>query len=163
LLDLAYNHKQALNKKYSQMILDPQKYKYVISNTWATYELEIHTNSWDKLQFVSIVKKEVIGYFECSADRQVYYAHRLVAINFEDKPNFVFSKDFWRFVKLLFVQYKFNKINFSCVVGNPAEKIYYKIINKWSGRIVGTYKNDVKLLDGKVYDLRVYEIPNFIL
>jgi len=163
MLDLAFNHKNNLDKKYSKLSLNPERYKYLLADTWTKYTLEIEDNNWNKLQYVSLVGDEVIGYFECNINRRVYYISSLSIVNFEDKPNFVFSKDLIEFLKLLFIQYKFKKLNFTCVVGNPAERMYDKMIAKWGGRIVGIYKNDVKLLDGKVYDLKIYEIFNFML
>lgn len=49
-------------------------------------------------------------------------------------------------------------MNFIVVVGNPIEKSYDKMIKKYGGRIVGTYKEDVKLIDGEYYDKKLYEI-----
>ena len=44
------------------------------------------------------------------------------------------------------------------IIGNPIEKSYDKMINKYGGRIVGIYKEDVKLIDGEYYDKKLYEI-----
>jgi hypothetical protein len=46
----------------------------------------------------------------------------------------------------------------SNVVGNPAERMYDKFIEKYNGRVVGIKKNEVKLVDGKFYGLKLYEI-----
>ena len=157
MLELAYNHKEQLDKKYSRMLLNPDKYKWVLPS-WVNYEVKIDDNTWNRLQYVSVIKNEVIGYIECEIDRQCYYAHKLVLINFENKPSFVFSKDFYRFLKLLFFSFNLNKITFSCIVGNPIEKTYDKLINKIGGRIVGIFKREVKLLDGLIYDMKFYEV-----
>ena len=44
------------------------------------------------------------------------------------------------------------------VIGNPIEKSYDKMVKKYGGRIIGTYKEDVKLIDGEYYDKKLYEI-----
>ena len=49
-------------------------------------------------------------------------------------------------------------MNFSVVIGNPIEESYDKMIAKYGGRIIGIYKEDVKLTDGEYYDLKTYEI-----
>ena len=89
----------------------------------------------------------------------MYYAHNLRIINFEEKPNFLFSKDLKEFIiDVLFLKFRFNKLQFTCVVGNPIEKTYDRFIIKYGGRIVGIYEKDVRLVDNKIYDLKLYEI-----
>jgi RimJ/RimL family protein N-acetyltransferase len=62
------------------------------------------------------------------------------------------------FITDLFNKNGFNKINFCVAIGNPAEKMYDKIVRKYGGKIVGIFKNDVRLWDGKIYDTKHYEI-----
>ena len=58
----------------------------------------------------------------------------------------------------IFERFKFRKLNFSVVIGNPIEKSYDKMIDKYGGRIVGIYKQEIKLIDGEYYDEKLYEI-----
>jgi hypothetical protein len=44
------------------------------------------------------------------------------------------------------------------VVGNPAERLYDRVINKYGGRIVGIKEKSTKLIDGLYYDVKLYEI-----
>lgn len=37
----------------------------------------------------------------------------------------------------IFEKFKFRKLTFCVVVGNPIEKSYDKMINKYNGRIIG--------------------------
>lgn len=50
------------------------------------------------------------------------------------------------------------KITFSVVIGNPTEKFYDKMINRYGGRVIGIFKKDTILPDNKLYDLKFYEI-----
>jgi hypothetical protein len=70
----------------------------------------------------------------------------------------MFSHDMGDFIFSLFLRHRFNKIVFRVVVGNPAEDIYDRFCVKYGGRIVGVLKDNVKLLDGKNYDEKLYEI-----
>lgn len=84
----------------------------------------------------------------------------LSIINFENK-NLTYSKDLRQFLLDLFIKYKFRKVNFVVVIGNLIEKMYDKYIEKYGGRIVGIYKDHIKLQDGNLYDQKLYEIfPN---
>jgi RimJ/RimL family protein N-acetyltransferase len=58
----------------------------------------------------------------------------------------------------MFTKYNFRKLEFSVVVGNPIEKSYDRLIYKYGGRIVGTYKKHTRLMDNKYYDEKLYEI-----
>ena len=58
----------------------------------------------------------------------------------------------------MFKRYGFQKLNFTVTVGNPIEKTYDKLVNRYGGRVVGVRRMDVKLMDGKLYDVKEYEI-----
>jgi hypothetical protein len=71
---------------------------------------------------------------------------------------YIFGKDIITALKEVFERYRFNKISFNVVRGNPVEKTYDKLIGRYNGRIVGIKKQEVRLLDGKLYDTKEYEI-----
>ena len=90
-------------------------------------------------------------------DRSNNNVHDLSIINFTDNKT-AFGIDLGQALKDIFEKYKFRKINFYVVVGNPIEKSYDKMIKKYGGRIIGTKKEDAKLIDGEYYDTKLYEI-----
>ena len=71
---------------------------------------------------------------------------------------FTFGKDLLQVLKDIFKKFAFNKLSFEVVVGNPVESFYDKIVSQHGGRIVGTHKQDTRLMDGKLYDIKHYEI-----
>ena len=78
-------------------------------------------------------------------------------MNFYDK-NVTFSRDLYIFLTDLFNKFNFRKIEFTVVIGNPAEVMYDRIMDKYGGSIVGIKKLSTKLIDGKYYDVKMYEI-----
>jgi RimJ/RimL family protein N-acetyltransferase len=78
-------------------------------------------------------------------------------INFSDNK-IVFGNDVRIAMDEIFTKYNFRKLTFSVVIGNPIEKQYDKLISKYGGRVVGTYKENVKLMDNRYYDEKYYEI-----
>lgn len=133
-----------------------EKYKYW--NCGAFYEaFKIDEDTWNRHQFVSTSNDEVIGLIQYNIDRQSNSVSSLEIINFTDNI-VVFGRDLKQALTDIFEKYKFRKINFSVVIGNPIEKSYNKMIEKHGGRIVGVYKDDVKLMDGNYYDRKLYEI-----
>lgn len=132
------------------------KYKYWNCETYHQ-PIQIEENTWNKNQFVSVHNGEVIGYISYNIARAENSAYCLSIINFSDNK-IAFGKDLGQALKDIFEKYKFRKLNFSVVIGNPIEKSYDKMIKKYGGRIVGTYKEEVKLIDGEYYDKKMYEI-----
>ncbi len=155
----AYFYKDALLKQYKDIVFE-DKYKYWNCDSWWQYEINIENNSWNKLQFVSVDKNDnIIGYLCASIDRDIHSVTSLGVLNFYD-INVTFSRDLHKFLYNLLYEYKYRKLNFSVVIGNPAEKMYDKYVKKYNGRIVGVQKDHVKLQDNQFHDLKLYEIMN---
>ena len=155
MLEPAIKYKEQLEKAQYGIWFD-DKYKYWNCDVY--YDtLQINTDSWNKHQFVSVVNGEVIGYISYNVSRENNSANALSIMNFSDNKA-AFGMDLGRALKDIFEKYKFRKLNFTAVVGNPIEKSYDKMIKKYGGRIVGTYKEHVKLIDGEYYDYKIYEI-----
>lgn len=133
-----------------------EKYKYYHMNGYYD-ELQIDECTWSKHQFVSVYNEEVIGFISYSIDRRSNFVYGLGAINFSDNK-ISFGLDLGQALKDIFEKYKFRKLRFSVCIGNPIEKSYDKMIEKYHGRIVGTYKDETLLIDGEYYDEKLYEI-----
>lgn len=113
--------------------------------------MTIDDSTWGRHQFVSIKNNEIIGYISYSVNRRCNYAHSLSIMNFTD-DKMTFGMDIGQALQDIFEKYNFSKLNFCVVIGNPIEKSYDKMIKKYNGRIVGIFKNDVKLIDKKYGD-----------
>lgn len=155
MLDVAIKYKEQLEKVQYNIWFD-EKYKFWNNGTY--YEaLKIDDSTWNRHQFVSIKDGNILGYISYSIDRSNDFVSNLSIMNFsEDKMTF--GMDLGQALKDIFEKYNYRKIKFSVVVGNPIEKSYDKMIKKYNGRIVGTFKNEVRLIDNKYYDEKYYEI-----
>ena len=132
--------------------------KYKFWNNDEYYDvINIEPTTWSKHQFVSVHNGEVIGYISYSVSRTEHDVHNLNIINFSDNK-YIFGKDVFQALTDIFHKYGFRKLSFHVIIGNPIEKTYDKLIKKYGGRIVGIKKEDVKLIDGKYYDIKMYEI-----
>ena len=152
----AFNYAEELKKKMAATWFD-EKYKYYNCDTYYS-DLKVDDETWNRHQFVSLDKEgNVIGYIKYNINRQTCNCNGLAIINFTDNKS-VFGMDLGQALIDIFERFKFRKLNFSVVIGNPIEKSYDKMINKYGGRIVGIYKQEVKLIDGEYYDEKLYEI-----
>ena len=156
MLDFAIKYKDQLEKKFIN-ILGNDRYKFWTNACFVKYPVFTEKSEWNSITRVSVINGEIIGYFDASIRRPENYVEKMSILSFvEGSP--VVIKDLALFVKELFVKYKYYKMNFSVLGGNPAKKIYDKFINKYGGRIAGVYKKDVMLIDGLFYDSYIYEI-----
>lgn len=69
-----------------------------------------------------------------------------------------FGRDLGQALTDIFEKFRFNKLKFSVVIGNPIEKSYDRMIQRYGGRIVGIFRQDTRLIDGNLYDVKDYEI-----
>ena len=157
MLDLAINHSEELRQKFRGIWFD-DKYKFFENGTYYN-DFTVDDTTWNRHQFVSLDSDgDVIGYIGYDINRQANYAHSLAIINFTNDVKTVFAKDLLQVLKDIFEKFAFNKLSFMVVVGNPIESSYDKIVLQHGGRIVGIHKQDTKLMDGKLYDIKQYEI-----
>ena len=155
MLEPAIKYKEQLEKLQYEIWFN-DKYKYWVCDVYHN-TLSIDADSWNRHQFVSVIDNKIIGYISYRVDRSNNNVHDLSIINFTDNKT-AFGIDLGQALKDIFEKYKFRKINFYVVVGNPIEKSYDKMIKKYGGRIIGTKKEDAKLIDGEYYDTKLYEI-----
>ena len=157
LLDLAIKYEEELQKKRLNTWFN-EKYKYYYGSIWFD-KLEIDSDTWNKHQFVSIDNTgEVIGFIQYHVNREDNSCSNLCICNFIDSGKIIFAMDLVQALQDIFEKYKFRKLKFSVCIGNPLEKSYDTMIEKYNGRIVGTYLKDAKLFDGEYCDRKVYEI-----
>ena len=152
----ARKYKEALSNKMLDAWYD-DTYKYYFNSNW--HDLgELPDSDWDYMCFASVDKhNEVIGYISYKIDRTTDSAYSLGAINFSDKIA-LFGLDLCKVVQDIFCKYNLQRLEFEVVEGNPAESSYDRLVSKYGGRIVGIRKNAAKLMDNKLYTVKIYEI-----
>lgn len=155
MLEFAQKYKEELEKKFLN-VWGVDKYWYYNCCSYFTGKT-LDDNTWERMQFVSVNSKgEVIGYLGYSIERESRYVTGLEIINFTEEPQFGF--DVCQMIKDIFERYRYRKIEFSVIVGNPVEPKYDRLISRYGGRIVGTFRKHVMLPDGELYDEKLYEI-----
>jgi hypothetical protein len=159
MLKFAFPYKEKLNETWQKSLEEnSDKYKFYCNSSF-NYNIYVDENSCNRLQYVSInnTDNSIIGYFIAYIDREINIVTSINVLNFND-PNIIFTIDFVRFLTDLFKKYNFNKIEWRCIVGNPAEKLYNFIIQKYGGYIVGIKHQTVKTCDGVIRDEKEYEL-----
>lgn len=132
-------------------------YKYLSYDSYFTDQVIEHS-TFLRHQFVSIDSKgNVLGFIDYQIDRESNMCYRLMAVNFSNNK-VVFGRDLVQAIDDIFMKFNFNKLRFSVIMGNPIESSYDRIVNEAGGQIVGIFKEEARLSDGKMYDVKNYEI-----
>ena len=157
MLDLTLKHLDEFKKKHMATWFNP---KYIYYNYRCYYDApEIKESTWNSHDFISLDKEgNVIGNIYYNIDRAKNDAYGLGIICYDDNSNTIFGRDVLCVIKDIFEKFHFHKLSCSVVIGNPIEKTYDRLIPKYGGRIVGIEKEEAKLIDGKYYDVKRYEI-----
>jgi len=157
MLKLAYPYQEQLNRAWQSVVLKEKYQFYNFGSCWY-YKIALDDSSWDNLQMVSVDKSGgVLGYLSAQFDRGSNKVQNVGAVNFGD-VNVTFSRDFHQFLTELFTKHHFRKIEWSVVVGNPAERMYDKITAKYGGRVIGIRRESTITADGVLRDEKEYEI-----
>ena len=133
-----------------------EKYKYFNQGYEITEEFVDNTEK--QHQFVSVDKdNKICGMIFYYVDRKTRSVCGLNAASFDVNP-FVFGKDVIQAIDDIFNKFKFHKMCFGVVVGNPIEPTYDRLCAKAGGKVAGYYRDDAMLMDGSYADIKVYEI-----
>lgn len=160
MLKPAVLYKEALAEKAKIVLMEPEKYKFMVYSNYLCYDsFNVEDkDEWSMIKRVSVNSdNEVLGYVQASVCRMDNSVSSLLFANFNlDKISITFVRDMEAFLQYLLKN--FRKVGFSVAVGNPAERLYDKVIEKYHGRVVGVKKQEALLQDGQFYDLKLYEI-----
>lgn len=151
-------YEDQIKQKNAEIMFDTE-YMYAENRSWRE-EVELRNNTWHCHEFASVNEDdEVIGTLSYSIDRDSRVCFGLQIINYKkDSLSTTFGKDLSQLFYDIFFKFKFRKLKFGVIVGNPAEKFYDKYIEKIGGRVVGVYEEDDILMDGELYDYKAYEV-----
>lgn len=148
-------------KEVAQVTLrNLERYKYANTSGYicfASFDCA-DSDEWSHIRRVSIGNNDnILGYFSAGVDRVTNSISSLYFVNFNlDVISITFVRDMQCFLEYLME--RFRKISFTVIVGNPAERLYDRVIEKYHGRVVGIELQECVLNDGKYYDLKKYEI-----
>jgi hypothetical protein len=157
MLEPAYLNICELKRIYSSRIFD-KKYLF-LADPVCSYDIMIDPNDWSRIQYVSKNAGGcIIAYFTVSINRLSGIVERLDIINFLEHPSITLTRDFFRFMRILFVERKFRKMIFYALRSNPANAMYERLAKQGFARKVGYLKNQILLSDGNYHDQIIYEV-----
>lgn len=153
----AHIHRDELADLFLKSWYD-SRYLYYYCYSWRKELVLSDSGTWDEHVFASVYKDRVIGYISYDVIRYARVTEDWAIVLFEPEGVREFYKDILKAVDDSFRYFRFQRMGFSVVIGNPVERTYDRFVKKFGGRIVGTKKKVVYLIDGQYYDLKEYEI-----
>ena len=134
MLDLAYKYENEIKEKFMNTWYD-EKYKFYHASSYhSTYECP--QDDWHSRHFVSLDdNRNVIGLISYEIDRVYEIANNFGAINFTNNK-ILFGRDLIQIIDDIFCKFNIRKMEFSCIVGNPIERSYDRMIKKFGGSAV---------------------------
>lgn len=157
MLDVANKYEKELQTLLIDTWYD-EKYKFFQGGCYSDLYVMRDTN-YNNHQFVSMDKEgNIIGLICYEISRGNEFVDGLSIINFTKNKSLTFGKDVLTVIKNIFEKFNFRKLVFSVVIGNPIEKTYDRLVNKYGGVVIGVYKKHWKLIDNEYYDVKMYEI-----
>ena len=152
----AFNYQDQLHETLARVCWFNEKYKYF--NMGYDELEEILASNKDKHQLLSVdTEGNICGMIFYNIDRCTRNVCGFNAASF-DTNAITFGRDLLQSIDDIFVKFKFNKLCFGVVIGNPIEKTYDRLCAKVGGRVAGYYRKDCMLMDGSFADVKVYEI-----
>lgn len=158
MLEPAQKHEGRIRAAYLDVMYD-EEFMYEDPSVYRDV-YEVKDSTWQAHNFASLNSKgELVGYMGYRINRESNCAYALTAINFQKgKFSPVFGRDLIQLIRDIFLKFNFRIMRFSVIVGNPAERMYDRYIERIGGRIIGTFTDECRLIDGKLYSMKYYEV-----
>ena len=148
-------------------LINNGNYKYLTLDRITYFDFtEIKNSTWEKIQKISVNPNndKVLGYFSATInqgqlkiDGTCFVKFTYTFGNCEDytKENKIADEDFLQFVDDIMNHPIYNRIEIMAIAENPANKTYYKWLDKYTGQRF-LFTNHTMLEDGKLYDVYMY-------
>ncbi len=125
----------------------------------ADNQLNRNANSWYCENYVVIVDKEVIAYFEGPWSKPLNTITGFRFILFDITKRVVATRAFFEYLDYIFTVRGCNGFNWIVAVKNThAYKLYEKFISKYCGHRIGLKHYGQMAYDGEISDVILYEI-----
>lgn len=128
------------------------KYKYYFTGDY--HEVNIADNADYRRDFACVNNNEVIGYFSYFYNEASRSMVNFGLISFVDNGS-ILIRDVVKHIKTM-LENGAQRIEFWFIDDNPVQKLYYKLLYRYGGRVVGYLKRTC-FFDGKFHNTMIFE------
>lgn len=151
-------YEDQIKKKMFEVWYD-EKYQYYFGGSQRR-DFSIPNNSNDGLCRAFAVlndKNDLLGVIRYYVDFEAKVAQWFGAINFTD-DKITFGRALFQVITDCFIKFGLEVVEWNVICGNPIERSYDRLCNKFGGRIVGIRHKRAMDLSGNIHDEKIYEI-----
>lgn len=135
-----------------------ERYQYYFGGSWRSdFSLRDSNESLRRGFAVLNDNDELIGYIGYYVDDCMKVAQCFGAINFSN-DKLSFGRAMVQVIKDCFLKFGMEVVEWNVICGNPIERSYDRLCEKFGGRIVGVARNRARDMAGNVCDEKIYEI-----
>lgn len=151
-------YEEEIKRKMWEIWYD-KKYQYYFGGEWRRdFSLADRDNSPCEHAFAVLSDDgELVGFISYSVDLELRIAQRFGAINFTNNK-ITFGKALMQVIKNCFLKFGMEVVEWYVVCGNPVEKCYDRMCERYGGHIVGIKHRRAKDMAGNPCDFKTYEI-----
>lgn len=151
-------YEEDIKKKMWEIWYD-EKYQYYFGGEWRRdFSLADRDNSPREHSFAVLNDfGELIGFIAYSIDLELRIAQRFGAINFTS-DKFTFGKALMQAIEDCFMKFGMEVVEWCVVCGNPIERSYDRMCERFGGNIVGIKHRRAKDMAGNPCNFKMYEI-----
>ena len=129
---------------------DIEKYKFFMNSCKMK---PLKNSSFKKLEYISLVDGKIQGYFAFILDKINCKIINIELISFDETR--VFVRDFLKFCEYL--DNNFKNIELFVIPENPAYRIARRGFLRYSFNKIGNLEKSIRLIDGKFYDVEIWQ------
>lgn len=154
----AYLYEEQIQHAMYEVWYDPAFQYYFMGSYHDDFNLNHDEGDWYCRCFASVNSQgELLGYIGYKIDHEVNSASNFGAINFS-KDAFTFGRDLCQVIDDIFCKFNMNRLEFAVVIGNPVERSYDRMVEKYGGKILCIRHDVAKDMAGNIHDDKSYEI-----
>lgn len=157
-------YEEQIKRKMWEIWYD-ERYQYYFGGDWRNdFSLADNNNDYQKRAFAVLNDNDdLLGYISYSIDADLRIAQWFGAINFSD-DKLTFGKAMRQVIADCFLKFGMEVVEWRVICGNPIERSYDRICEKFGGEVVGIRHRRARDMAGNICDDKSYEIlrENFL-
>ena len=159
-IEPAYTVCDELLRKLTKASVSPKNQWFFLDGSFSNLQTKLQsTDTWYYENFVVIVDKEIVAYFEAEWARPLDIIHNFRMILLNEEKTVSATKAFFAFLDYLFISRGCDVFTWGVAVKNThALKLYERFTQKNCGHKVGIRTRSMKSYCGEISDSAMYEI-----
>jgi len=136
-----------------------EELRFFNSSGYRKYALNIPEDEWGSVSYAVLnpTDGKPIGHLSSHLNLKGHFVTNFVGINFYG-PSVHFMRGIAEYFFLIFMEYKYNHVEFYCSSSHPSIGLYEKFLSLCGGSLVGVLKRAFVEISNELSDMNIYQI-----